>query len=159
LKSLHLSAINGSQVLNKLPLLEDLEVSPSLLFCSTENFLESVCQACPLLRKLRIRLCTGNYNYRDDWMRDKIIGIFTRMTELCSLELLGCDLTAEGLTAILDHCPVLEDLYITGYFDGIMDAELCAKCAKVKKLTLPNSSDEEEYYWGVYYENSSDDDF
>jgi hypothetical protein len=92
-------------------------------------------------------------------MRDKIIGIFTRMTELCSLELLGCDLTAEGLTAILDHCPVLEDLYITGYFDGIMDAELCAKCAKVKKLTLPNSSDEEEYYWGVYYENSSDDDF
>uniref|UniRef100_A0A804R5V6 F-box domain-containing protein n=1 Tax=Zea mays TaxID=4577 RepID=A0A804R5V6_MAIZE len=58
------------------------------------------------------------------------------------------------------------DLYITGYFDGIMDAELCAKCAKVKKLTLPDisdsdeeESDEEEYYWGVYYENSSDYEF
>ncbi|AQL04432.1 F-box protein SKIP19 [Zea mays] len=153
-------------VLKKLPLLEDLEVSPSLYFCSTETFLEYVFQACPLLRKLRIRFRTGGYYCGDDWMMNEIIGTFTRMSELRSLALLDCDLTAEGLTAILDHSPVLEDLYITGYFDGIMDAELCAKCAKVKKLTLPDisdsdeeESDEEEYYWGVYYENSSDYEF
>jgi hypothetical protein len=105
LKSLHLSTFDDSQVLlevlKKLPLLEDLEASPLLLICRADNFLESVCQACPHLRKLRIRLCTSEYNYRDEWMRDKIIGIFTRMSELRSLELLGCDLSAEGsITAL-----------------------------------------------------------
>ncbi|PWZ04619.1 putative F-box/LRR-repeat protein 23 [Zea mays] len=146
LKSLHLSTFDGSQVLvavlKKLPLLEDLEVSPSLL---TDNFLVTVCQACPHLRKLRIRLCTVEYGFY--WMSDTIIGTFTRMSELRFLELLDCYLTAEGLTAILDRCPVLEDLYITGSFDGIMDAVLYAKCAKVKNLTLPISLDEAEYYW------------
>uniref|UniRef100_A0A804R7I9 F-box domain-containing protein n=1 Tax=Zea mays TaxID=4577 RepID=A0A804R7I9_MAIZE len=129
-------------------------------FCDSEMLLYLV------KRKLRIRFRTGGYYCGDDWMMNEIIGTFTRMSELRSLALLDCDLTAEGLTAILDHSPVLEDLYITGYFDGIMDAELCAKCAKVKKLTLPDisdsdeeESDEEEYYWGVYYENSSDYEF
>lgn len=164
MKSLHLSTFDGSSqvlvaVLKKLPLLEDLEVSPSLYFCSTETFLEYVFQACPLLRKLRIRFCAVEYYYGDDWMRKEIIGTFTRMSELRSLELLSYYLTVEGLTNILDYCPVLEDLYITGCFDGIMDAELYAKCARVKKLTLPYSSDEAEYYWDVYNEHSSDDEF
>ena len=41
------------------------------------------------------------------------------MCELRSLEL-SDDLTTEGLTTILDQCPVLESLYITSYFDSEM---------------------------------------
>ncbi|KAG2584463.1 hypothetical protein PVAP13_6KG300400 [Panicum virgatum] len=132
LKSLHFSCFDGPNkvlavVLKNLPLLEDLE-----------NFLKSVCQACPLLRKLKIRFSIDENYYTDDGIvREKIKGIFTTMCELLSLELLDCDLTVEGLSDILDHSPVLQSLYITGYFDGEMDAELRAKCAKVKNLTLP----------------------
>jgi hypothetical protein len=134
-------------VLKNLPLLEDLEVllSPSLLSSSTDNLLESVWQACPLLRKLIISV---------EWSSPK--HPITTMFELHSLELLDCDLTAEGLTAILDHCPVLESLYITGHFDGEMPAELRAKCAKVKNLTLPYGWAEEHYNYEDY-EWSNDD--
>ncbi|AQL04433.1 F-box protein SKIP19 [Zea mays] len=163
LKSLRLSTFDGSSqvlvaLLKEHPL-EDLEVSLSSPIFSTQAFLEYVFQACPLLRKLRIRFCTGEYYYGDDWMRNEIIGTFTRMSVLRFLDLLFYNLTAEGLTDLLDHCPVLEDLYITGCFYGIMDAELYAKCLKVKKLTLPYSYDQAEYYWDKYNEHGSDDEF
>ena len=181
MKSLHFSCFDGPNkvlavVLKNLPLLEDLEVSPSLLDTDTENlleyktgyiprlpkkknFLKSVCQTCPLLRKLKIRFSIDENYYTDDGIvREKIKGIFTTMCELLSLELLDCDLTVEGLSDILDHCPVLQSLYITGYFDGEMDAELRAKCAKVKNLTLPVADGfPEEYYNDEGYESSSDE--
>jgi len=145
-------------VLKNLTLLEDLEVSPSLLSIDTENLLESVCQHFPLLRKLGIRFSIVENYYADDEIREKIKGIFTTMCELLSLELLDCDLTVEGMAAILDHCPVLESLFIRGYFDGEMDAELRAKCAKVKNLTLPVPDGfPEEYHYDEGYEWSSDD--
>jgi hypothetical protein len=46
LKSLHLLRFDGPN-----EVLEDLEVSASHVSSGTENLLESVCQACPLLRK------------------------------------------------------------------------------------------------------------
>ncbi|XP_066353126.1 putative F-box/LRR-repeat protein 9 isoform X3 [Miscanthus floridulus] len=163
LKSLHLSCFDGPNqvlvvVLKNLSLLEDLEVSPSLLSIGTENLLESVCQACPLLRKLRVRFSIDENYFADEEIREKINGIFTTMCELLSLELLNCDLTVEGLAAILDHCPVLESLYITGCFGGEMDAELRGKCAKVKNLTLPYGP-AEEYYNDEDYEWRNDDEF
>jgi hypothetical protein len=69
------------------------------------------------------------------------------MSELRSLELSGYNLTATGLTAIIDNCPLLESLNVTGDpIIGTMDQELLAKCARVKNLVLPCDSDEDYYY-------------
>ncbi|KAJ1267681.1 hypothetical protein BS78_07G076300 [Paspalum vaginatum] len=162
LKSLHVSTYLGLNAkldvaLKKLPLLEDLEISLSYLSNSSENLLESVCQACPLLRKLKIGFPSdlysdGYYGYDDQPTMEEITGIVTTMCELRSLELLDCFLTAEGLTAILDYCPVLESLCITGCFIDEMDAELRAKCSKVKNLSLPVDLDEDDTHEDYEYE-------
>jgi len=157
LKSLHLSRFDGPNealevALKKIPLLEELEVSPLYFSSGTENLLESVCQACPLLTKLKMTFSTVPVHdgyYDEDLIREKIKGIATTMCELRTLELLDCDLTAEGLIAILDCCPALESLNITGCFDGEMDTELRAKCARVKNQTIPDGSSDssaEDYY-------------
>ncbi|XP_004974361.1 putative F-box/LRR-repeat protein 23 [Setaria italica] len=55
--------------------------------------------------------------------------------------LISCDLTTEGLASILDNCPLLESLHITGSFKYYeMDDELQAKCTRVKNLTIPKYS-------------------
>jgi len=157
LKSLHLSRFDGPNealevALKKIPLLEELEVSPLYFSSGTENLLESVCQACPLLTKLKMTFSTVPVHdgyYDEDLIREKIKGIATTMCELRTLELLDCALGAEGLIAILDYCPALESLYISGFFDGEMDTELRAKCARVKNLTIPDGgsdSSAEDYY-------------
>ncbi|RLN03693.1 hypothetical protein C2845_PM13G05020 [Panicum miliaceum] len=86
--------------LKKIPLLEDLEVS--LLYVSSgtyENSFDSVCQACPLLNKLKMTFSTTvtvhDKYYNEDLIREKIKGVATTMCELRTLELLNCDLTAE----------------------------------------------------------------
>lgn len=74
------------------------------------------------------------------------------MCELRSLELSNYMFSHSALTAILDNCPLLESLHITGFSADSMDAELQAKCARVKNLKLPFSSDEDEE------ENDEDED-
>jgi hypothetical protein len=62
------------------------------------------------------------------------------MCKLRSLELFHFDLTSEGLEAVLDSCPILESLLVTGYclFDmKEMDEELKVECARVRNVTLP----------------------
>ncbi|KAG2577304.1 putative F-box/LRR-repeat protein 23 isoform X2 [Panicum virgatum] len=117
LKSLHLSRFDGPNealevALKKIPLLEELEVSPLYFSSGTENLLESVCQACPLLTKLKMTFSTVPVDdgyYDEDLIREKI----------------------------------------KGCFDGEMDTELRAKCARVKNLTIPDGSSDssaEDYY-------------
>lgn len=61
------------------------------------------------------------------------------MWELQSLQLLDCELTVDGLKNILDSCPLLESLHITGSLIGSeMDEEIRGKCARVRNLTLPD---------------------
>ena len=58
---------------------------------------------------------------------------------------------------MLDNCPLLESLHITGLFvDGTMDAELQAKCARVKNLDLPFNSDEDSE---IEEDEDSEDEF
>ncbi|KAL6592702.1 hypothetical protein ACP70R_049377 [Stipagrostis hirtigluma subsp. patula] len=154
LKSLHLSYDDdGSndasyEVLNvaikKLPLLEDLEISPLYLHISaSDRLFESVCKARPLLKNLKIRFTLpSDYDFAEVVLEECQDGDIYRtpmMCELRSLELSNYILTGEQLTAILDNCPLLESLHITGFFvDRGMDAKLRAKCARVKNLTLPD---------------------
>ena len=83
------------------------------------------------------------------YIMKKLACVITVMSELRYLELLHYNLTAAGLTAIIDSCPLLESLNVTGgSIIHMMDQELRAKCARVKNLSLPCDSDEdssEEY--------------
>ncbi|CAL5007833.1 unnamed protein product [Urochloa decumbens] len=141
LKSLHLLDVSASsEALNKaikaLAFLEHLEISPS--YFSTMKF-ESVCQACPGLKTLRLRLHMP-FGYGSDKLEVPM------MWKLCSLQLLDCEITADGLKNILDSCPLLESLHITGSLIGSeMDEEVRAKCARVRNLTLPDYDPGEDY--------------
>jgi hypothetical protein len=147
LKTLHLTHLYAPNkvltlVLKRLPLLEDLEISPSYVSSVSENLFLSVCKDCPRLKKLRLN-CTESFDFRNDsgLVIEKIRGGITLMPELRSVELFHCDLTTEGLGSILDNCPLLETLRITGFLvGGKMDEKLRQKCATVKNLTLPDKS-------------------
>ncbi|CAL5010844.1 unnamed protein product [Urochloa decumbens] len=147
LKILHLTHLYAPNkvltlVLNRLPLLEDLEISLSYVSTPSENLLQSICQDCPRLKKLRLN-CSESYDHNGSGVAMEIIrGKITLMRELQSLELFHCDLTVQGLGAILDSCPMLETLRITGFMcgGGKMDEKLRQKCVGVKNLTLPDKS-------------------
>ncbi|KAF8775026.1 hypothetical protein HU200_005075 [Digitaria exilis] len=99
LKSLHISHDEYASyevlidIIKKLPLLEDLDISPPFChICESEKFF---------------------------------------------------DFSDVALTALLDNCPLLDSLNISGSLDITMDAQLRAKCARVENLILPYVSDEE----------------
>ncbi|TVU02043.1 hypothetical protein EJB05_52409, partial [Eragrostis curvula] len=158
LKSIHLSHDDTREVvlkvaqLNQLPLLEDVDVSLSYFSNGASiNLFNSVCQACPRLKELRMSFTRNSDSNYDD----NIGGFYQEkceipvMGELRFLQLLGYYLTVAGLTAILDSCPVLESLNVPSgdyLITSRMDEKLRAKCAKLKNVTLPYDSDEEEYY-------------
>ncbi|CAO2176192.1 unnamed protein product [Urochloa humidicola] len=118
-------------VLEELNLLEDLEIDFKYSIDWDENMLESVCETCPDLKKLVLLYasCFDNECNEDDFEKEPIDGTIPVMRKLQTLGLYDCDLSAEGLKAILDSCPVLENLYIDGYFcKSEMDKELRMKC-------------------------------
>ncbi|TVU43216.1 hypothetical protein EJB05_09663, partial [Eragrostis curvula] len=121
------------KALKELSCIEDLEISPVEYTTFHKFLLQSVCRACPHLKKLKLRFTSECAIYMMP-----IDGRIPMMHELRFLELLGCELNAMGLAAILDSCPVLQSLRITGSFSwGEMNDELKAKCARVKNLNLP----------------------
>ncbi|TVU43192.1 hypothetical protein EJB05_09638 [Eragrostis curvula] len=144
LKSLHISTNHKvdnetlNMALKKLALIEDLEISTSY---SLGNLIESVCQACPLLEKLKVKLPDGCYISSNNEYHNGGLCEISAMCKLRVLELFEFELTAGGLMAILDNCPLLESLHVTGSFCEIeqRDAEvLKVKLTKVKNLILPD---------------------
>ncbi|CAO2168335.1 unnamed protein product [Urochloa humidicola] len=93
-------------------------------------------------------VCRGSNYYDDDMdINDEETYVIPMMLELCSIELLGYNLTAAGLTAIIDNCPLLESLNVRGSpIIYMMDEELRTKCARVKNLVLPWDSSDDDYY-------------
>ncbi|CAL5010811.1 unnamed protein product [Urochloa decumbens] len=155
LKEMHLSHDEYAsyevliEAIKKLPLLEDLEISPPYQqICASERFFESVCKARPLLKNIKIMFTMpSGYNMGDAVLEEYIDGDIYRtplMLELRSLELSNYLFFAEALTAILDNCPLLESLKISGLLVDGMDVQLREKCARIKNLSLPNDSDEED---------------
>jgi hypothetical protein len=89
------------------------------------------------------------------------------MCKLRALELFNFELNDRELEAILDTCPLLESLHVTGFCSFIMEKmckELLVKYSRVKNVTLPSAREDEDYYsyvnrklrgWGQF----SDDEF
>ena len=137
------------EAIKQLPLLEDLEFSPPYKHISaSDRLFRTVCKARPLLKNLKISFTMpSDYSFGEACLEEQYDGDIYRtplMCELHSLELSNYIFSRSALAAILDNCPLLESLHITGFCADSMDAELQAKCARVKNLNLPFSSDEDE---------------
>ncbi|CAL5010823.1 unnamed protein product [Urochloa decumbens] len=122
------------EALRNLTLLKNLRVSWTYVSHKrdTEDLLQSVCQACPHLKKLRIW-----YNKECGCVGTIDVGQIPMMHELRYLQLYDVDLSCYALESILDRCPVLETLDIRGFFNKReMNSELHMKCARLKDLCL-----------------------
>ncbi|CAL5007809.1 unnamed protein product [Urochloa decumbens] len=144
------------EALKKLTLLEDLQIYFHYTLLSDQNTLQSVCQACPQLKKL-VMIYASSIELEldeDDYKKELVDGPIRVMRNLHTLELDNVDLSCEGINAILDSCPLLQTLTIHGYFDKReMHNQLRMKCARVKELTLPKRVEHED---GIYYDDWHD---
>ncbi|XP_021812413.1 putative F-box/LRR-repeat protein 23 [Prunus avium] len=125
-----------SEVASKLPLLEELEISNSLL--SHEPALQVVGASCPRLKSFKFN---HRWRYSWDWREsnDDALAIAATMHDLHHLQLRGNKLTNDGLQAILDGCPHLESLDLRECFHLKLGGELGRRCAeRIKKLQLPH---------------------
>lgn len=146
LKSLQLSLCHNvsnegfAEAISGFPQLEELEVT----FCSLYgNVCETVGKACPQLKCFRLneRLSIlqsefAAYEGMDD--DTEALGIASTMPGLQDLQLIGNNLTNDGLVAILVHCPHLESLDIRQCYNIQMDDALRSKCARIRNLKLPH---------------------
>uniref|UniRef100_A0A0E0I853 F-box domain-containing protein n=1 Tax=Oryza nivara TaxID=4536 RepID=A0A0E0I853_ORYNI len=90
-------------------------------------------KACRRMKRLHVRWCGALPAYFDG---DEPVGIAT-MRELRHLTLEGIGVSQEKLMAIVDGCPQLDLLHVSGC-PGLaaVDDALQAKCAGIKSLTL-----------------------
>ncbi|KQJ94521.1 putative F-box/LRR-repeat protein 23 [Brachypodium distachyon] len=146
LKSLQLSLCDTvsneglAEAIKGCPQLEELEIT----FCSLfGNVCESVGKACPQLKSFRLnerwtilQREFAAYEGMDD--DTEALGIANNMPELQYLQLIGNNLTNDGLMAILDHCPHIQSLDIRQCYNIQMDDAMKYKCARIGNLKLPH---------------------
>lgn len=130
-----------AEAIKGFPQLEELDIT----FCSLYgNVCESVGKTCPQLKSFRlnerwnIHREFAAYEGMDD--DTEALGIASNMPELHDLQLIGNNLTNDGLMAILDHCPHLESLDIRQCYNIQMDDALKSKCARLRNIKLPRDS-------------------
>ncbi|KAK7852862.1 f-box protein skip19 [Quercus suber] len=95
----------------KLPLLEELGIT---LFLLPKESLEAVGHCCPLLKSLK---WNQKWDAADKECDEEAVAIAKNMPELHHLQLIGNQLTNDGLQAILDGCPHLESLDLRRCFN------------------------------------------
>jgi hypothetical protein len=123
-----------SGVASKLPLLEELDISYSLL---SKEALEAVGRCCPHLKSLKFNNSGQKYRVCDE----EALAIAEYMSELRRLQLFGNKLTNDGLQAILDGCPHLESLDLRQCFNVTLAGNLGRICAEqIKDLRHPHDS-------------------
>ena len=144
----------------KLPLLEELGIT---LFLLPKESLEDVGRCCPLLKSFKWNqrwYATGLSQTECD---EEEVAIAKNMPELHHLQLIGNQLTNDGLQAILDGCPHLESLDLRGCFNVTLSGSLGRRCAeRIKNLRHPNDSmDGYEFIaeQSLYLSNDSTDDY
>ncbi|XP_078175445.1 putative F-box/LRR-repeat protein 9 [Carex rostrata] len=144
------------------PLLEELQITFGSL---SEKVTEIVGKECPQLKSFKFNNTWFNVpppdpddeEVSDD---DEALGIAKTMHQLCHLQLIGNRLTNEGLKAILDGCPLLETLDIRRCYNVNMDADMRARCARLKTTRFPGDSvDDYEFEADADQEYCSDDEF
>ncbi|KAL6639756.1 hypothetical protein ACP70R_022578 [Stipagrostis hirtigluma subsp. patula] len=129
--------------IKKFPLLEELELS-ECSYIDYKGVPEIVAKSCPRLRHFR-HITSKYYFYEHaDHNNDGEALVISQMRKLCSLELHHNRLTNHGLAAILDNCTHLELLIIRKCPNVTMDANMLAKCSRIKIVTA--RGDDYEHY-------------
>jgi hypothetical protein len=128
-----------SEAIKGFPELEELDIT----FCSLYGSVcEAIGKACPQLRCFRLneRWTLHNEYAAYEGMDDsdtEALSIASTMPGLQDLQLIGNNLTYDGLVAILDCCPHLESLDIRQCYNIQFDDALKSKCARIRNLKLP----------------------
>ncbi|KAI9122501.1 hypothetical protein K1719_006341 [Acacia pycnantha] len=136
------------EVVGKLPLLEELDISIGSI---TKDALEVIGQNCPNLKSLKFNMEVFRCSHiepDDEALAiaalhiepdDEALAIATTMPELCHLQLFGNKLTNTGLHAILDSCSHLESLDLRYCFNLNLEGPLGKRCTEqIKGLRRPN---------------------
>ncbi|KAK1632341.1 hypothetical protein QYE76_006656 [Lolium multiflorum] len=130
-----------AEAIKGFPQLEELD----LTFCSVYgNVCESVGKACPQLKCFRLNerwnIVERGFAAYEEGMDDdtQALGIANSMPRLQDLQLIGSNLTNDGLMAILVHCPHLQSLDIRQCFNLRMDDAMKSMCARITNLKLPH---------------------
>ncbi|CAI9782177.1 unnamed protein product [Fraxinus pennsylvanica] len=147
-----------SEAAKRFPLLEELHF---VFVKNCNDGIEATGHSCPKLRSFT--LSESGYKYPQLVCNDDALAIAKSMPGLHHLELLGNNMTNEGLQAILDGCPLLESLDIRKCFNLDLSGDLGNRIAqKIKDFKCPEDSmedcewnteifdceeyDEEDYY-------------
>lgn len=148
LKSLQLSLCHRvsnegfAEAISRLPQLEELDVT----FCSLHGSVcDTIGRACRELKCFRLnerwsilQSEFAPYEGMDD--DTEALGIANTMPGLQNLQLIGNNLTNDGLMAILDGCPHLQSLDIRQCYNIQMDDVMKSKCARIRDLKHPHDS-------------------
>ncbi|KAI8525094.1 hypothetical protein RHMOL_Rhmol13G0201400 [Rhododendron molle] len=149
-----------SETAKKLPLLEELHIYSGLL---SKEALLNVGHCCPHLKSLKFNSRGSRAPYVE--YDDEALAIAETMPGLHHLQLLGNNLTDDGLKAILDGCPNLESLDLRHCFNVNLGGSLGERCSEqIKYLRQPyDSTDDCEFdmtfYNGYDDDHSLDDDY
>ncbi|XP_040257416.1 F-box protein SKIP19-like [Aegilops tauschii subsp. strangulata] len=156
-----------AEAINLLPQLEELDIS----FCSLYgNFCELVDKSRSQLKCFRLNERWADFHKRFDATYERMeidpeaSWIANSMPRLQVLQLIGSEITNDGLMAILDHCPHLESLDIRMCYNLQIDDAMKSKCARIRNLKLPHDSISDFKYWAYvdsedYSEDYSGSDF
>lgn len=118
------------------PHLEELELTT----CSIYVSMKAVGQAFPQLKRLRLNNRWVDIQCEESFDNRRALDIASSMPELRHLQLFANRLRSNALVAILDNCHHLESLDLRQCFNIHIDAELRAKCARLKDVKLPKDS-------------------
>lgn len=160
LVSCHITDKGLSEMVKKLPLLEELH-----LYCVdiSKEAIEVAGRCCPQLKSFTL----NNHDYRCPHIGcdEDALAIAKFMPGLRHLQLLGNNITNDGLRAILENYPHLELLDIrqclaVGYYGPDLERRLSQQ---IKDLRLPDDSTEDYEFddeilfinpFGTYYSSS-----
>ncbi|KEH22429.1 putative F-box/LRR-repeat protein 23 [Medicago truncatula] len=134
-----------SEVANKFPLLEELDISFSNI---SKDSLEFIGRFCPLLKSLKF---SRSFFRSIKW--NDALAIAKTMPKLRYLSMIGNTLTNDELLVILDRCPLLEYLDLRICFRLDLSGSLKKRCRdQIKYLILPIDvvGDCDEQYYDYY---------
>lgn len=128
-----------SEAAKRLPLLEELHF---VFVKNCNEGIEAIGRSCPKLRSFT--LSESGYKYPELVRNDDALAIARSMPGLHHLQLLGNNMTNEGLQAILDGCPLLESLDIRQCFNVDLSGDLGNRITqKIKDFKRPDDSMED----------------